>query len=182
MHFCSLRLPLSTIRSAFPPHLAALRKLGSDPRCGSNPIAHRVRRKRQRLPPSLLIENASDRDPIRCESILPEAFPIKASDQPEVDQFGRHSDVSQGLSVRFSERSILPPQCMTVCPVRPSVVTRARSEEKPKVLRSSASVNTNGTAVETNEEAKMRYHSRPGSTVLWQAYNLPQIQSPDVRC
>jgi hypothetical protein len=27
----------------------------------SNPIAHRVRRKRQRLPPSLLIENASDR-------------------------------------------------------------------------------------------------------------------------
>jgi hypothetical protein len=29
----------------------------------SIPIAHRVRRKRQRLPPSLLIENASDRDP-----------------------------------------------------------------------------------------------------------------------
>jgi hypothetical protein len=28
----------------------------------SNPIAHRVRRKHQRLPPSLLIENASDRD------------------------------------------------------------------------------------------------------------------------
>jgi hypothetical protein len=32
-----------------------------DPNCRSNPIAHRVRRKRQRLPPSLLIENASDR-------------------------------------------------------------------------------------------------------------------------
>ena len=31
-----------------------------DPDCRSNPIAHRVRRKRQRLPPSLLIENASD--------------------------------------------------------------------------------------------------------------------------
>ena len=29
----------------------------------SNPIAHRVHRKRQRLPPSLLIENASDRVP-----------------------------------------------------------------------------------------------------------------------
>src|SRR5438874_10239643 len=97
MHFCSLRLPLSTIRSAFPPHLAALRKLGSDPRSGSNPIAHLVRRKRQRLPPSLLIENASDRDPIRCESILPEAFPIKASDHPEVDQ----KAVSRKLHRRF---------------------------------------------------------------------------------
>src|SRR2546427_45934 len=47
--------------------------------CRSNPIAHRVRRKRQRLPPSLLIENASDRDSARPQS-LPEAFPIKASD------------------------------------------------------------------------------------------------------
>jgi len=28
------------------------------------PIAHRVRRKRQRLPPSLLIEDASDRVPV----------------------------------------------------------------------------------------------------------------------
>src|SRR6266446_433626 len=32
------------------------------PKVDSNPIAHRVRRKRQRLPSSLLIENASDRD------------------------------------------------------------------------------------------------------------------------
>jgi hypothetical protein len=31
-----------------------------DPNCRSNPIAHRVRRKRHPLPPSLLIENASD--------------------------------------------------------------------------------------------------------------------------
>ena len=30
------------------------------PNCHSNPITQRVRRKRQRLPPSLLIENASD--------------------------------------------------------------------------------------------------------------------------
>jgi hypothetical protein len=35
----------------------------------------------QRLPP-LLIENASDRVPLRCESVLPEAFPIKPSDHP----------------------------------------------------------------------------------------------------
>jgi hypothetical protein len=46
----------------------------------SNPIAHRVRRKHQRLPPSLLIENASNRVPVRRESVLPEAFPIKPSD------------------------------------------------------------------------------------------------------
>ena len=48
----------------------------------SNPIAHRVRRKRQRLPPSLLIENASDRDPRSTPRVCPEAFPIKASDKP----------------------------------------------------------------------------------------------------
>jgi hypothetical protein len=29
-----------------------------------------------------LIENASDRVPLRCESVLPEAFPIKPSDYP----------------------------------------------------------------------------------------------------
>src|SRR2546426_12397382 len=51
--------------------------------CPSNPIAHRVRRKRQRLPPSLLIENASDRDSARPQS-LPEAFPIKASDHSSI--------------------------------------------------------------------------------------------------
>src|SRR5439155_3415064 len=64
--------------------------------CRSNPIAHRVRRKRQRLPPSLLIENASDRDPARPQN-LPEAFPIKASDhspeagccRSEFDRSGR---------------------------------------------------------------------------------------------
>jgi hypothetical protein len=48
----------------------------------SNPIAPRLRRKHQRLPPSLLIENASDRVPLRCESVLPEAFPLKASAKP----------------------------------------------------------------------------------------------------
>src|ERR1039457_692879 len=46
----------------------------------SNPIAHRVRRKRQRLPPSLLIENASDRLFSLSSRSCPEAFPIKASD------------------------------------------------------------------------------------------------------
>jgi hypothetical protein len=46
----------------------------------SNPIAHRVRRKRQRLPPSLLIENASDRLFSLSSRSCPEAFPIKVSD------------------------------------------------------------------------------------------------------
>ena len=49
----------------------------------SNPIAHRVRRKRQRLPPSLLIENASDRASSSTRSVLSEAFPIKASDHAD---------------------------------------------------------------------------------------------------
>ena len=50
---------------------AALPPLDSAANWHSNPIAHRVRRKRQRLPPSLLIENASDRVPLRCQSSCP---------------------------------------------------------------------------------------------------------------
>jgi hypothetical protein len=73
-----------TLPTAFQPRLTALPKLCSDPGCRSNPIAHRVRRKRQRLPPSLLIENASDRDPAPPRQSAPEAFPIKASDKPGV--------------------------------------------------------------------------------------------------
>jgi hypothetical protein len=58
------RLPtvLSREEVAFP-------KPCSDQLCGSNPIAHRVCRKRQRLPPSLLIENASVRHPLRPKSL-----------------------------------------------------------------------------------------------------------------
>src|SRR5712692_3937476 len=77
---------IPTIATAFPPRLAALPEPCSDPRCRSNPIAHRVRRKRQRLPPSLLIENASDRDPPPPKKSAPEAFPIKASDHTEVNR------------------------------------------------------------------------------------------------
>jgi len=43
------------------PLFSAHSQTACDPNCHSNPIAHRVRRKRQRLPPSLLIENASER-------------------------------------------------------------------------------------------------------------------------
>ena len=93
LHYLASNFPLAlwlisaatpTIPMAFPPRLAALPKLRSAPGCRSNPIAHRVRRKRQRLPPSLLIENASDRDPAPSPAVCSEAFPIKASDHPGV--------------------------------------------------------------------------------------------------
>jgi len=58
----------------------ALPALDCVPNCHSNPIAQRVRRKRQRLPPSLLIENASSLIFRLPDNYLPEAFPIKASD------------------------------------------------------------------------------------------------------
>jgi len=44
-------------------------------------------RKHQRLPPFLLIENASDRRPRFMETFLPEAFPIEASDNSEIIPF-----------------------------------------------------------------------------------------------
>src|SRR5258708_33526353 len=42
------------------PFVGGLPAIDWVPNCHSNPITQRVRRKRQRLPPSLLIENASD--------------------------------------------------------------------------------------------------------------------------
>jgi len=73
---------LSTI-SLQPFHFAgALPALDWVPNCHSNPITQRVRRKRQRLPPSLLIENASGVSFRLPGNSLPEAFPIKASDHP----------------------------------------------------------------------------------------------------
>ena len=42
-----------------------------------------------RLPPSLLIENASDRNPRSAPKVCPEAFPIKASDASGVGIIGR---------------------------------------------------------------------------------------------
>src|SRR5271169_3022904 len=65
---------IPTILTAFTLRLAALPNLCSDPRCRSNPIAHRVRRKRQRLPPSLLIENASVRYPAPPQKSAPRRF------------------------------------------------------------------------------------------------------------
>ena len=65
---------IPTTLAAFPPRFAALPKPRSDPCCRSNPIAHRVRRKRQRLPPSLLIENASVRYPAPPQKSAPRRF------------------------------------------------------------------------------------------------------------
>ena len=53
---------------------SVLQVLDSATDCRSNPIAHRVRRKRQRLPPSLLIENASDRYPAPPQHSAPRRF------------------------------------------------------------------------------------------------------------
>jgi hypothetical protein len=68
----------------FPPPLTLSRQLCSDiPASNLHPIPiHRVRRNRQRLPSSLLIENASA--PTSSSTLLScaEAFPIKASDKP----------------------------------------------------------------------------------------------------
>ena len=74
-------LPVPSTISAGPsPFAAALPALHSVPNCHSNPITQRVRRKRQRLPPSLLIENASNVILPLPENSSPGAFPIKASD------------------------------------------------------------------------------------------------------
>src|SRR5882672_7297190 len=64
------------------PFPGLLPAFASVPNCHSNPIAQRVRRRRQRLPPSLLIENASDSVLHPSRHLCPEAFPIKASDHP----------------------------------------------------------------------------------------------------
>jgi serine/threonine protein kinase len=45
---------------------------------------------------SLLIVNASDRVPLRRESVLPEAFPIKPSDHPETDVHQRKAPSNRG--------------------------------------------------------------------------------------
>jgi hypothetical protein len=83
-HFLPTLLPLF---AASHPRLISLSRVHSqtsyDLNCRANPIAHRVRRKRQRLPPSLLIENASDQHLSNPKCLL-EAFPIKASDKPGV--------------------------------------------------------------------------------------------------
>jgi len=107
---------LSNFAGAFP-------ALDWVPNCHSNPIAQRDRRKRQRLPPSLLIENASGlifRLP--ANSSL-EAFPIKASDNSsrivmpaahhQSGQSGRRP-FQVGESVIYQPPSVLDPFSPTV--------------------------------------------------------------------
>src|SRR5882757_5019840 len=80
--------------------------LASVPNCHANPITQRVRRKRQRLPPSLLIENASNAILRVPENSPPEAFPIKASDHSSssadrADDYARRNDSSVFFSSWF---------------------------------------------------------------------------------
>jgi hypothetical protein len=82
-HFPSLNSSM-TCRNSL--HLVGiLQALSSVPNQHSIPIAQRVRRNRQRLPSSLLIENVSEPRPRLTNTLLPEAFPIKASDHSAVD-------------------------------------------------------------------------------------------------
>ncbi len=99
---------LTTIRSAFPPHLAALRKLCSDSRCRSNPIAHRVRRKRQRLPPCLLIENASDRGPASPQKSAPSRFRSKLATNRELSSRASINSCTKAAAVVKRTRCVPP--------------------------------------------------------------------------
>jgi len=81
------RAALSTISTKPIECAGALPALDWVPNCHSNPITQRVRRRRQRLPPSLLIENASGLFLALPGECLPEAFPIKASDHPGANSF-----------------------------------------------------------------------------------------------
>jgi hypothetical protein len=57
------------------------------PKVDSNPIAHRVRRKRQRLPSSL-IENASDRDSAPAQNCAPRRFRSRLATIRKVSRAG----------------------------------------------------------------------------------------------
>jgi hypothetical protein len=80
-HPLAAQLLTATALSTFPSGLLSLTSTLS---WHSNPIAHRVRRKHQRLPPSLLIEDVSDRFFLLHAHFLPETSPIKPSDDTEV--------------------------------------------------------------------------------------------------
>ena len=84
--------PPPTLRQlSAPPHTVSIGFSGAysstccAPNRHSNPIVHRVRRKRQRLPPSLLIENASERLPLPTRSVMPRRFRSRlATTRPEL--------------------------------------------------------------------------------------------------
>ena len=108
---------LSTIATRPFPFAGACPTLDLAANCRSNPIAHRVRRKRQRLPPSLLIENASVRDPAPPQESAPRRFRSRlATNRPEhrhrfapslfldTEGYGRNSLVSRSPISRGSRR------------------------------------------------------------------------------
>jgi len=88
---------LPTISAQSSSLAGALPVLDAVPNCHSNPITQRVRRKRQRLPPSLLIENASKVMLRLPENSSAEAFPIKASDNTDLGE-PRERKTQQTLS------------------------------------------------------------------------------------
>ena len=109
--------PPPTLRQlSAPPHTASISFSSAypstccAPNCRSNPIAHRVRRKHQRLPPSLLIENASERFPLPTPSVVPRRFRSRlATTHPECKRIEREpqKELSAGRSRRA--RNSRPP-------------------------------------------------------------------------
>jgi hypothetical protein len=93
-------LPPTVLQLLAAPHTSLIRLFRAhsqsfcDPNCRSNPIAHRVRRKPQRLPPSLLIENASDRLFPKREVSCPRRFRSRlATTRPEPQLSRRRTPV-----------------------------------------------------------------------------------------
>jgi len=77
--------------------------------CRSNPIAHRVRRKPQRLPPSLLIENASVRYPAPPQKSAPRRFRSRLATIRQLAQsIHRHAECKTCLSSRSIKVSAIP--------------------------------------------------------------------------
>jgi len=109
----------------------ALPDLHSVPNRHSNPIVQRVHRKRQRLPPSLLIENASGLIFRLPDNYLAEAFPIKASDNSGAGK------PDQKTWVGWPSRVLLPARRIRASIL--IIVTRSlRKREFHEFLRSNA--------------------------------------------
>ena len=86
--YCASDLPHAAFSVRWP---SSAFRLGI-PNCHSNPTTQRVRRKRQRLPPSLLIENASDAFLAFQRTACPRRFRSRLSDHTGVaEQVGRVS-------------------------------------------------------------------------------------------
>src|ERR1700746_2956967 len=89
------------------PLAGLLPALASVPNYHSNPITQRVRRKRQRLPPSLLIENASDLFLAFQRTACPRRFRSRLATNRDLAAW---SEDNSGLPTTSSESAERQPQ------------------------------------------------------------------------